>query len=1005
MDFRDPTSIPLPAHEDEFERLCMYIARNSYGAEYYRYAIKGQAQYGIDIYAADHFERYLQCKLHKRDISDADLVRELNSDLEKAQKKFPKMKHFIFAVSVYTRPALQDACKALSNAALTVTPWFWNKLQEDIAASKWLLRYCLDNVAGAQWISNDFIAQEKKKGDSEKWKPIDFYSSNSFVQWYGIIKEWDAPRQHFSSICTTIATSFADKYGDMPVAAIVQGEGGAGKSVLLRRIALELRNEYTVYWIADNAIDFLDNEWEGDIEKNENEKYLLVLEDWYRNFTKTGQRDTAVRLLQKVKSKPNVRLLIGDRPASPGNYPKNQNALFDLKHKENAHLLKYIITQIPEWEDKFSEEQQTQLLETGLFQLLFVYQYSTDAHVLPKAGNYFLEIIQSDYNQLCNSEDKFYKGLAHALYVYANLYSEYTLYLSPNAIILMAEAYSGVKRPSALVQNNEALITDPLVKKYFDIINKKASEYEYPRLHFRHDTLADEGWKNIQTDQRQQYNSFNTILQLLEVLKTQATINDLSGIINRTALFHNPAITKEQILPVIDYLITHRAANSSFAMALFIDGSLQVTEEEQAVYLEKLIGLYNNNDYLWMHIVKYYISRKKEQEQLEIYRKLVEAGNICDCILVRFYERISIEELKQKVGTDFTKERLLAPKFGRAMSVFLNKLEDEKEVRIVIKDFLGIKNAHVSLGSFTGCLRITGEEDFAIKEAVAYLGYDEPWTVKENFTKSLQVAAREPIAKAKAILYLNLPEPHRAKENYTTCLQLLIDEPIAKEKARDFLQIPGAEEIVEIYSIVLKVLGGEAADIVAVILMSQVKQNDPRIVYRALTIAVDLPELHTLAADMVTQIIKGYPGYYDKSREDDIHLYVQMLKVPLFDIDVWQDEVDNLLYDYERMPRNIFYSLTLSHRDWPEPLTEACLYLIRTWKQEFSRPKKHWAYLVRSLACPEIQQQPELRNEIRDLCTQMYQAPNCPVKLLKWLRRISEDDWFPEWGRAGEDEE
>jgi hypothetical protein len=332
-------------------------------------------------------------------------------------------------------------------------------------------------------------------------------------------------------------------------------------------------------------------------------------------------------------------------------------------------------------------------------------------------------------------------------------------------------------------------------------------------------------------------------------------------------------------------------------------------------------------------------------------------------------------------------------------------LEDDTEVRLVIRDFLRTKNAHVSLGSFTGCLNITHEEDFAIKAAVAYLDTDEPWTVKENFTTSLFVAKEHPIAEEKATDYLGLPEAYRDKENFTTCLQLLIDKPVAKEKAADFIQVPDAEKKVDIYSIALKVLHEDAMDIVTVILLSQAKQNDSRIVYRALMIAADLPELHDAAAEMVAQIIKAYPGYYDKSREDDTHLYIQMLKVPLFDIGVWQDEVDDLLYDYENMPRNIFYSLTLSHRDWPEPLADACLFYIRNWRVEFSRPKKHWAYLVRSFACPEIQEEPALRNEVRNLCTQMFEVPNCPVKLLKWLRRISEDDWFPEWTRAGEDEE
>lgn len=37
MDFRDPVSIPLPTTEDEFERLCLLIARDRYGSEFYRW--------------------------------------------------------------------------------------------------------------------------------------------------------------------------------------------------------------------------------------------------------------------------------------------------------------------------------------------------------------------------------------------------------------------------------------------------------------------------------------------------------------------------------------------------------------------------------------------------------------------------------------------------------------------------------------------------------------------------------------------------------------------------------------------------------------------------------------------------------------------------------------------------------------------------------------------------------------------------------------------------------
>lgn len=395
MDFRDPSSIPLPKTDDEFERICLLIARDRYGPEFYRYARPGQKQHGIDIYTY-YRGRCLQCKLHKKSTSNSKLIVELRDSLAMAKQKFDNLKQFIFAVSLETTPVLQDECTKLSDDEVQVIPWFWNQLQEDIAQSKWLLRYCLGYEAGAQWIYDDFLDRENKIGKEQGWQPIHFYSSNTHVQWYGLLQNWDAPRHHLKDIRETIANSFAHAYSDMPVAAVVRGEGGSGKSVLLRRLALDLRYEYTIYWIADNATDFLNNELLYDVENHPTERYLLVIEDWYRNFASTGDQKTALRLLQKIKLMPNVRLLIGDRPAPFTYYLKADDIMFDLKSDENAYLISFIMDIIPEWRFKFLGEEKVQLLKTGLFQVLFVYQYSDTSKPMPKAGNYFLEIIQSD---------------------------------------------------------------------------------------------------------------------------------------------------------------------------------------------------------------------------------------------------------------------------------------------------------------------------------------------------------------------------------------------------------------------------------------------------------------------------------------------------------------------------------------------------------------------------------------------------------------------------------
>jgi len=560
MDFHDPASIPIPTTDDEFERYCLLIARDRYGAEFYRYARRGQAQHGIDIYSAYYRGQCLQCKLHKKPISDAKLIGKLEEDLAKAKNKFNDLKQFIFAISVETRPTIQDACKKLSDNETQVIPWFWNQLQEDIARSKWLLRYCLNYETGAQWISDDFVENERKKGDIAGWQPLQYYSSNLNLQWYGVLKNWDAPRQNYTNIRQSVANSFADKYSDMPVAAIVQGEGGSGKSVLLRRLAIDLRNAYTVYWIADNAKDFLQNEWLYDIDNNPNEKYLLVLEDWYRNFSSTGDRATANRLIQKIRRKPNVRLLIGDRPAQFTYYPKTNNIIFGLKNDENSTLFSYIIDIVPYWKDKFTKEQKEQLLKTGFFQLLFAYQYADTSKSFPKAEDYFFEIIQSDYKQLVKNESPFFKGLAYALASYAHIYTDFGIRLTTEALIVLAETYSCTERPFGLKQDVNNMIEEPVLKKYLDIIIKNSALFgKLHWLYFFHETLADQGWRNVPIDTIHTFGSSIAIVQMLYTLKSEKTAYDLSFLLYQVLSVKPGLLSKDQIMNCCDYLIAIRS--------------------------------------------------------------------------------------------------------------------------------------------------------------------------------------------------------------------------------------------------------------------------------------------------------------------------------------------------------------------------------------------------------------------------------------------------------------
>ena len=128
------------------------------------------------------------------------------------------------------------------------------------------------------------------------------------------------------------------------------------------------------------------------------------------------------------------------------------------------------------------------------------------------------------------------------------------------------------------------------------------------------------------------------------------------------------------------------------------------------------------------------------------------------------------------------------------------------------------------------------------------------------------------------------------------------------------------------------------------------------------------------------------------------------MKVPLFRLKTWQTEVDKLLQNTQNIHRNLFYSLTLSHINKPDPLEKACLFFIRSWQQEFKRPKKYWGYFIRCLAHPTIKEHPAIQEGIRGLCRKMLLADNCPYDLKVWLKSIKDENNFPEWKRAEDDE-
>jgi hypothetical protein len=236
---------------DEFEKHSRIILSYKYNVEFDFYGTKGEKQHGIDLVSSDG--KYAQCKFHQKTINDWLLIKELQDDYDQAINHFHDLKEFIFVTNVERRTNVQDYIIKHNNTGNSkIKVLFLQDLQDILVESQWLYFQVLGIPnAGAKWINEDFIEHELNNGETKNLKPIDFYNAKSDAQWYGAIKKWNAPRICFDKICKTIDCSFNDENYEKDVTAVICGNGGSGKSVLLTHIA-----HFNSYCSPAQAFDF-----------------------------------------------------------------------------------------------------------------------------------------------------------------------------------------------------------------------------------------------------------------------------------------------------------------------------------------------------------------------------------------------------------------------------------------------------------------------------------------------------------------------------------------------------------------------------------------------------------------------------------------------------------------------------------------------------------------------------------------------------------------------------
>jgi len=467
----DRNVIFSPEDDQAFEAMCCSIAKEKY-ADYnaQQYGRSGQKQWGIDIKATDRRHNnekvVIQCKfkhdppkfsstrakVERKAITD-EIEKELNQALNAPGFDFEV---FIYSANIPNDKDIEDFAAALEETCgKKIIVWSWDSIQKDILHHPRLTRLYSEskNRLGVEVIDQDFI-----DGLNEaKHEPSVFHFYTGIQakkeQWHGILNHWDAPRDCFPDIESQIDFLFSKPYRESKVVAVVYGEGGSGKSTVLRRMAIHaVQNEkpYVVWWVEDlNAFLEFDA---NSIQSAHKQKHLVIIEDWYRNVGERGKDTTQAKdFFTWLAHCDHVLVLIGDR-RKDGFYKDYvfNNKYFKLTGSEHHDILKHMASVSPIFKGILGQFQDNANLinHSSLFVILYIIanisqENATNSQVdIGDIDARFKSIVRKKLSSLESMPE--YRGLGRAIHLCAKIYAdEYISYFafSEKALLLTAQYF------------------------------------------------------------------------------------------------------------------------------------------------------------------------------------------------------------------------------------------------------------------------------------------------------------------------------------------------------------------------------------------------------------------------------------------------------------------------------------------------------------------------------------------------------------------------------------
>lgn len=882
-------------------------------------------------------------------------------------------------------------------------------------------------LEGAKIIDKDFIEALEAK----IFLPKDFYVSklSDDCQWYGCLHGWGIKRELYNDLKETVTSSF-DQERTSTVSAVVHGAGGCGKSTQLRILALELFNEkFKTVWL-ENFESFNENDI-AIIEKNSQQNFLIIIEDWYRFYGMYG--NTVIETFNKLVALSNVRLVIGDRTLKKIYTNKLFNAeqsKFEIFPAENKDIIKKIAVKVSEWQATCEAiYENDKIKNTSLFSVLFIIADIYNKNLPAKEirfidiKGHFADIVKSDIKKIANK----YPGLAKAMVYFANIYKEYKIRITRDAFLTVAKHFNPTANFVLLDINSLDYEEDRLISNYISRIEADSriewvNELDF--IQYNHDTLAEDG---LSKSILESWNSFGDQieLQIVDALvnsEDEATISAYLFFLlkDATSFFKNREKLK---LHYIEKLYNRRIR--SFA---YLQGLLHVQSEYEAnvkcKYAIDLLNRFIDKEYIPSATISMSLEILKNEDvgsdfAVAILNMFIDGKHIshdvvnnCLTILKKTKERetyaISILNAYQKnksiskeiissclgileespdgithaisILNDYQNGEFIGYQIiSNCLTILKETTKGETYAVLILDKFLDGEN--VSNEIICSCLTILGKEE-GKKYAVSILNdcKGDEFFEYQYISNCLTILKEEQEGQDFAIIILNMffdrKNISQAHDTISNCLTILKNEPEGKEFATKILnKYKIKDKTISLINLgkCISILREDKAGLVHAkeVLDNWRQFKIFQTIYHSLSNYVFFKKDHSCIAEIIHDFKtrKNIKGVY--------YRYFYLFKLPFFYNKIWLSEAKSIVKNWRKSKKDLVSNVLYASQNKPEFSIKTCKQILERLEKELNiqskREEVKIGYILNALKNPLLDTM-YVKLKIKQI--QLYQEEN-----------------------------